>query len=134
MSQTYKFKTLTIAKKAEENNDSNTSDHTEQDTSPTAYSLGQSKTIDLKLSNNTRHGFHYSHLLTLILAANNDNQHTITLTFSTHTVTLTGYHLTPLYTHLLSHSITSITEQDERYKSMEKEGETFVTRVEIEGS
>ena len=123
MSQTYKFKSLQISKKEQEQ-------ETSAEDKLTVFTLAESKTLDFKLKDGTRQNFHYSHFITAWLG-NEDNLNIIKVFFSTHLVTIKGYCLEELYDHLIEHAVKNIIEHDERYISMVADDKVFVTDIDI---
>jgi hypothetical protein len=152
MSKPYKFKTLSIVNQGNDQKQG-------KDDELTVFTTGAGKTIDLLFKDGTRQCFNYSHLVTISyenekqedksksdqltldgqgdnssvdFTTNTQNNRIIKLTFSTHTVTIKGYCLEPLYNHLINHNIKSITEHDKRYLSMVEDGGAFVKEIKIE--
>ncbi|WP_136468931.1 hypothetical protein [Flagellimonas onchidii] len=124
MSQTYKFKSLSIT-----NNDK-IKDNYQEDENLSVFALGESKTIDFRLKGGSRQCFHYTHFISAWMGKEDELQF-IKIFFSTHLVTIKGYCLEELYDCLIEHKVKNITEYDERYASMVEESKVFVIEIEI---
>ena len=59
-------------------------------------------------------------------------ENTLTLTFTTHIVTLKGRNFAPLFDSLNVHALESITAVEERYAATEEETESLVTHIDVQ--
>ncbi len=109
MSQNYKFKSLEIAKASQKKE----IDETKNDDFK-VYEIGESKTIDFVLLDETRQNFPYSHYLTSWLGVESEER-VIKIFFATHMVTVKGFCLDKLYESLLLQELKILKENSERY-------------------
>lgn len=125
MSQTYKFKSLEIAKNGKKQL------KTEKDLNKlTVFEVGETKTVDFELLDGKRQNFAYTHYLTSWLDIKDDERF-IKILFATHLITIKGYCLDEIYDALTSFNLKYLKANDERYLKTFEEGKTFVTEIEI---
>ena len=129
MSQTYKFKSLEIAKNGQEKKS------TKKDPNAiTVFETGETRTIDFILKDGTRQNFAYIHYLTAWLGKDEAAEKTeryIKIFFATHLITIKGYCLDEIYNHLLDFSLKTIKANDERYLDMVEENKPFVMDIKV---
>ncbi len=129
MSQTYKFKSLEIAKDDQKNKQA------EKDPNGiTVFEIGDTRTIDFILKDGTRQCFLYSHMLTSWLGKDGNTEkkeRVIKIFFATHLITIKGYCLDEIYNTLTTLSVKSIKSHDERYADMVAEDQAFVTDINV---
>ena len=124
MSQSYKFKSLEIAKSNEKEQAS-----ISQTDAFNVYEVGETRTIDFIMLDGTRQNFPYSHYLTSWLGKE-DNQLVIKVFFATHLVTVKGYCLEKIYNYLLSLRLKSMKANNKRYENSNS-NKPFVTHISI---
>lgn len=122
MSQKYRFKSLQISEANEADRPSSIQLE--------VFEVGETKTIDFILLNETRQNFAYSHYITSWIGKEGDKR-VIKIFFATHLVTIEGYCLDCIYNALTDFSVKSIKANDGRYASIAEEEKAFVTNIKI---
>lgn len=125
MSQTYKFKSLEIAKNRKEKAKTEKNPN-----SLTVFEIGDTKTIDFELLDGTRQNFTYAHYLSSWLGKDGEDR-IIKIFFATHLITIKGYCLNEIYDALASFNLKHLKANDERYLKTLEEGKSFITDIEI---
>lgn len=125
MNQTYKFKSLEIAKNGTEKEET-----TKDPNKLNIFEIGETKTIDFELLDGTRQNFPYGHYLTSWIGKDGDER-VMKIFFATHLVTIKGFCLDSIYDALCSFKLKSIKANDERYLKTIDEGKTFVIDIKI---
>jgi hypothetical protein len=92
---------------------------------------GHTRNLCLVWANEKRMFLNYAYLVAGEFNPN-DEKNLIKLTFSSHTVSLYGYHLEPLYIALLDHLPRFIVETDIRYALNDESKEGVVTQIVVE--
>lgn len=89
---------------------------------------GHTRNISFAQADGTKLFLNYAYLIS---GAFSPNESTITLTFTTHLITLKGHNLSPVCDGLAAQSIQRITIVEERYAGVE-EGVSFVTQMTVQ--
>ncbi|MDH7911352.1 hypothetical protein [Winogradskyella sp. SYSU M77433] len=125
MSQTYKFKSLEIAKNGKEKKET-----TKDPNKLNVYEVGETKTIDFELLDGTRQNFSYAHYITSWIGKDGDER-VIKIFFATHLVTIKGYCLDPVYEAVASLKLKKLKANNVRYIKSIEEGKTYIIMIEI---
>jgi hypothetical protein len=112
--------------------DPTNSDSTKQDENELFYqSSGHARNVCFVWSNEKRLFLNYAYLVSGEFNPN-DDKNLITLTFSSHTVSLNGYNLETLFNALMEHLPRIIFEIDSRYALQGNSKEAMVVKINIE--
>tara|TARA_R110000868_G_scaffold1211_4_gene9401 strand:- start:15048 stop:15437 length:390 start_codon:yes stop_codon:yes gene_type:complete len=95
------------------------------------FKSGNSGTVDFIKQDGSRQMFPYSQLITA-WTEKTDEHNLIKLFFSTHHVTLKGYHLNSLYELIRQQNLEIVIAQDERYLNTSKDNQPYVIEIDIE--
>ncbi|MEQ9299221.1 MAG: hypothetical protein RIF33_11675 [Cyclobacteriaceae bacterium] len=103
-------------------------DQTKPDEDWFVYKEGHSPTIDFQPLDGKRIALRYAYLLSIELMTI-DNEQQIKLLYSTHTVTVKGYCLTPIYELMRNDGLASLRANDNRYENLKEDNTPFIKEI-----